>query len=91
LDDNGDKIVVKFTPKYNEHAHKLCADNKLVPKLLHIEDVGKWKMVIMEHVDGITLDKAYNLKQVSCKNIYEDIKSAINLLHKKHYVFHYCC
>ncbi|GES77882.1 hypothetical protein RCL_jg29394.t1 [Rhizophagus clarus] len=94
--DNGQMIVVKFTPEYNVEAHNLCADVGCAPNLLYCSDdvqtqiLGGFRMIIMEYVNGISLDQKLaegELAAESCKTIYKDMERAIKLLHGKNFVF----
>ncbi|KAG9296738.1 hypothetical protein G9A89_001370 [Geosiphon pyriformis] len=52
----GQDIIIKFTQRYNEAAHNLCAENNMAPRLLYVgNEVYGWCMVVM----GVT--KAINL------------------------------
>lgn len=94
--ENGQIIVVKFTPKYNIEAHNICSSIGRAPDLLYCSDDNEaktlwgFKMVIMEYISAISLDQKFikgEIKTESCKVIYEDIKQAIGLLHEKNSVF----
>ncbi|KAG9002785.1 hypothetical protein FRB93_011387 [Tulasnella sp. JGI-2019a] len=54
----GKSIVVKFTDRYNEKAHRILAKHGLAPQLLHIQSIGGGlTMVVMDLVRGLTLDE----------------------------------
>ncbi|RIA80555.1 hypothetical protein C1645_792277 [Glomus cerebriforme] len=75
-------IIVKFTQQYNFEAHQICADKGYAPELIAISDIGDWKMIIMEYIDGDTLD-TLQLED----NVFHDIQTAIQFLHDKDIVF----
>ncbi|RGB37856.1 hypothetical protein C1646_756386 [Rhizophagus diaphanus] len=94
--ENGEIIVVKFTPKYNIEAHNICSSIGCAPDLFYCSNDNEaktlwgFKMVIMEYISAISLDQKFikgEIKTESCKVIYEDIKQAIGLLHEKNFVF----
>ena len=94
--DTSTKIVlVKFTEKYNEDAHRLLANNDppLAPTLYHcIRVIGGLYMVVMEYMPN-----AKNLRSFfgsSClpplpnaKAVRRDLTKALNLLHGQDFVF----
>lgn len=93
---DGLNIVVKFVPTYNCDAHEICANVGYAPKLLYYSNeeeakrLGGLRMVVMLYIDGISLDQKHKkgeIKNKFCKAIYDDVKSAIQLLHEKDFVF----
>ncbi|CAG8827639.1 23194_t:CDS:2 [Gigaspora margarita] len=87
---DGKKIVVKFTWRYNQRAHKLCNEIGKAPKLLHIskEVVDGFYMVVMDYVKAKPLYNCSNsLSHDECKTVFEDIEEAISKLHKQNIVF----
>ncbi|KAG5635434.1 hypothetical protein H0H81_011254, partial [Sphagnurus paluster] len=79
------KVVVKFTPRYNQYAHGLLAKAGFAPKLHFCAPVvGGLFMVVMDHVDGKSLSQ---LKLPIPAAIPEQVKEAVNLLHKENIVF----
>jgi hypothetical protein len=61
---DGQKIVVKFTDRYNAAAHRMLAERNLAPGLLYVssestdvEDFGYKVMIVMEFVAGQTAEK----------------------------------
>jgi len=79
--DNSQHIIVKFSHKYNLEAHRICANQGYAPKLIAVNDVGDWKMVMMEYIDGDILQGKPD------DNIFNDIQTTIQLLHDKDIVF----
>jgi hypothetical protein len=82
------QIVVKFVTCYGWEAHDVLAEKNLAPKLLYFGMVGVrngdptyrgLKMVVMEYIDGITLEKAKALRQVP-SGVRVQIKSALDIL-----------
>ena len=56
LGDTNKEVIVKFTARYNEVAHRLLADADLAPKLHFCERViGNLYMVVMDRVDGTSV------------------------------------
>ncbi|KAG5649917.1 hypothetical protein H0H81_001495 [Sphagnurus paluster] len=79
------KVVVKFTPRYNRCAHELLAEAGFAPKLHFCAPVvGGLFMVVMDYVDGKSLSQ---LKSPIPAAIPEQVKEAVDLLHKKDIVF----
>ncbi|RIB07618.1 hypothetical protein C2G38_2213924 [Gigaspora rosea] len=87
---NSHVIVIKYLQEYNTKAHELCAQKRLVPELLHIsnfEELRKFQIVITDFVPGIILSKKDKIDLKFYQDIYENMKSIINLLHEKNFVF----
>jgi hypothetical protein len=84
---------VKFVAEYNIRAHNICHDGGYAPRIIYSSNsaefkaLGGYRMIIMECV-GISLDKKLQGLEIRSHNsIYEDVKSAIDLLHKENLVF----
>ena len=80
------EVVVKITSRYNKRAHRILAEKGLAPKLHFCEPVlGGLNMVVMDYIKGSPL------WEVSCSTnrsaIFQDIKTAIELLHSENLVF----
>jgi len=90
-------VLVKFTAKYNEAAHRLLADHKppLAPALYcYTRVVGDLYMVVMEYVSGAsalhhftTLSPFPFPRPPNAKGIRRDLTKALELLHGKDFVF----
>ena len=80
------EVVVKFTVQYHEEAHRILAENQLVPTLYFcIPLVGDMYMVIMDYTDSAP---CFCLKDLGDhRAIYSDVDKAINLLHGQDLVF----
>jgi Lipopolysaccharide core biosynthesis protein (WaaY) len=85
-------IVVKIVERYGEEAHRLLAKENLAPQLLCYGKVGvlegdpsygDLKMVVMEYVDGKTMDKAKRIPP----NLMDRVRGALDILHHDGYVF----
>ena len=85
-------IVVKFVHRYNEEAHNLLAASNMAPKLLYFGKVGvrdddpsygHLQMVVMDYIDGTTVDRAPNLPS----SFREQVQAILTLLHKHDFVF----
>ena len=75
-------IVVKFTEKYNQHAHILCAEHQFAPVLHYFGDIGGgFHAVVMDFCDYWP-QNVHNRDLVIC-----NMQKAIELLHKNGYVF----
>lgn len=49
----GQKIIVKFSHKYNEYAHKVCYEIRKAPELFFVSNIiNGFYMIIMEYVEG---------------------------------------
>lgn len=90
LGDKKEHIVVKFVRQYNLRAHQILAEANLAPKLLFADDLtgpptagGMW-MVVMEYVDGRTLD---DVSPLIASATYKQIEKAIGILHEHDIVF----
>jgi len=78
------KLVVKFTSRYNELAHRLLAEEGLAPKLYGVASCGgDLKCIMMAKINGRTLHQ-HGMADAS---IYADIKRAVELLHANNLVF----
>ena len=77
-------IVVKFTQRYNSEAHNICAAEGYAPELIAVNDVGDWKMVAMEFIEGDILQE---LGGKPSNSVFHQIESAIQLLHNHNFVF----
>ena len=85
-------IVVKFVHRYNKEAHNLLAASNMAPKLLYLGKVGfrdddpsygHLQMVVMDYIDGITVDRALSL----LSSFREQVQAILTLLHKHDFVF----
>ena len=53
LGDTDQKVIVKFTARYNDEAHHLLAKSVFAPRLHFCERVvGDLYMVVMDRADG---------------------------------------
>ena len=90
-------IVVKFVDRYGEKAHRLLAAEGLAPKVLffgspHLEDeqpsYRSISMVVMEFIDGVTLDKAKpSLNKETTEIVRFEVEKALKVLHSEGLVF----
>jgi serine/threonine protein kinase len=85
-------IVVKFVHHYNKEAHELLAAKGMAPKLRYCDQVGVRDgdpsygdlcMVVMDFVDGETVDKAKTFPPMFVQRI-QDI---LDVLHQADFVF----
>ncbi|KAJ3512189.1 hypothetical protein NLJ89_g3661 [Agrocybe chaxingu] len=85
-------IVVKFVRRYNKEAHQLLAAKGMAPKLRYCGKVGvrdgdpsygHLRMIVMDFVDGETVDKAETLPPT----FHQQIQDILTVLHQADYVF----
>jgi hypothetical protein len=85
-------IVVKFVHHYGEEAYLLLARETLAPQLFYHGKIGvlqgdpsyeHLQMVVMEYIDGETLDQ---VKQILL-TFLDQIQHALDVLHGQGYVF----
>ena len=85
-------VVVKFVHRYGEGAHRLLARESLAPQLFYHGKIGVLegdpsyrhvRMVLMEYIDGETLDQ---VKQIPPTFMHQ-IRRALDVLHGQGYVF----
>ena len=95
-------IVVKFVDHYGERAHRLLAENGLAPTLLYHGSPSLDKefslhplsMVVMDYIDGDTLDfarKENRLDEKMTEIVRSKVLRAIELLHLNGLVFGDLC
>jgi len=88
LDTTKQEVVVKFTTRYNEMAHRLLADNNLAPKLHYCERViGDLYMVVMDRVDGKSIWQLQVKGTPIPAVVLEKVEEAVDLLHENDIVF----
>jgi len=87
-----ESIVVKFVHGYNKEAHELLAAMGMAPKLRYCNKVGvrdgdpsygHLRMIVMDFVDGETVEKAKTLPPT----FGQQIRDILILLHQNDYVF----
>ena len=85
-------VVVKFVERYGEEAHRLLAREYLAPQLFYCGKIGVLEgdpsyahlhMVVMEYIDGKTLDKAKHVRPT----LMGQLRRALDVLHGQGYVF----
>jgi serine/threonine protein kinase len=88
LGDANEDVIVKFTARYNEVAHRLLADADLAPRLHCCERVvGDLYMVAMERVDGQSIWQLLEDKKPVPPFISQEVGNAVRLLHENNIVF----
>ncbi|KZT70536.1 hypothetical protein DAEQUDRAFT_689285 [Daedalea quercina L-15889] len=81
-------VVVKFTAEYNAEAHRILADAGLAPALHACVPVcDRLFMVVMDWVEGETLETFKRQGERVPYSVYADVKTAIELLHQHDLVF----
>ncbi|KAI1790036.1 hypothetical protein LXA43DRAFT_947637 [Ganoderma leucocontextum] len=82
------EVVVKFTARYNEDAHRLLAIHHLAPELhACIPVCGDLFMVVMDRVHGEMALEVERRGELLPSSIYEEVRDAIALLHSNDLVF----
>ena len=83
---DGAVVVVKFPERYCKEGHEILAEANLAPKL-HFCDmiVGGRYMVVMDYV-AVTTKTGYTTERIP-SGALDDVKHAMNLLHKNDLVF----
>ena len=83
--DENFRVLVKFTDRYNEHAHNLAANADLAPKLHCVKQVAGLQMVVMELLEnyrhwGVAVEKESELVR---KQLHQflDVFAQANLVH----------
>ena len=88
LGDTDQEVIVKFTARYNEVAHRLLADADLAPKLHFCERViGDLYMVIMDRVDGTSVWQLQEDKKPVPAIVLKGVRDAVHILHANDIVF----
>ncbi|KDR76199.1 hypothetical protein GALMADRAFT_210854 [Galerina marginata CBS 339.88] len=88
LDDTNQEVIVKFTARYNEAAHRLLAEAKLAPKLYFCgRVVGDLYMIVMERVDGTSIWQLQQDKTPIPEIVLTKVEEAVGLLHQQDIVF----
>ncbi|KAF0551115.1 proteinkinasesubdomain-containingproteinpkl/ ccin9 [Gigaspora margarita] len=84
----GQKIIVKFSQKYNDYAHKVCYEIGKAPELFFASNmINGFYMIIMGYVEGQKLYDCDDLDISEYQKIIDDIEVAISHLHSKNIVF----
>jgi hypothetical protein len=87
LDDTTQEVVVKFTARYNEAAHRILAEAQLAPKLHFCERVvGGLYMVVMDRVDGKSIWQLREEETPVPAVVSKVVERAVRLLHEKNIV-----
>ncbi|RDX51830.1 hypothetical protein OH76DRAFT_1346295, partial [Lentinus brumalis] len=82
------EVVIKFTSEYNQAAHRLVAQAGFAPALHACVPVcGDVQMVVMDRVHGKMAWCAERKQELLPRTVYDDVKSAIKLLHDNNLVF----
>jgi serine/threonine protein kinase len=89
LDDNTNReVIVKFTARYNEAAHRLLAKAGLAPKLHFCERVvGDLYMIVMDRVGGKSIWQLQEDKSPVPEIVSTKVEEALGLLHEQDIVF----
>ena len=88
LGDADEEVIVKFTARYSEVAHRLLAMAGLAPRLHSCHRIiGDLYMVVMEHVDGKSVWQLREEKMPLPAIISEEVSKAVGLLHENNIVF----
>jgi len=75
------KVLVKFTRRYSEKAHRLCAEAGLAPSLLGFRSLpAGWYMAVMEYLDPQTY-RILEPEDGSNPRLKAEIWRVVNVLH----------
>ncbi|PPR07054.1 hypothetical protein CVT26_005255 [Gymnopilus dilepis] len=86
--DDTDEVIVKFTTRYNEAAHRLLAEARLAPKLHFCgRVVGDLYMIVMERVAGTSAWQLEMDKRPIPEVVATKVEEAVGLLHAQDIVF----
>ncbi|KAJ2912741.1 hypothetical protein MD484_g7677, partial [Candolleomyces efflorescens] len=87
--EKGERVLIKFTHRYNKVAHTLLADAGLAPQLHFVNPiVGNLLMIVMDYIPEAKpvwklLDEGASLPPI----ILDKVESAVSLLHDRNIVF----
>ena len=88
LGGTGQQVIVKFTARYNEKAHRLLTKAGLAPVLHFCERViGDLYMVVMDRMDGKSIWQLQGDKIPVPAIVSERVGDAVLLLHENDIVF----
>ena len=88
LDDTNQEVIVKFTVRYNEAAHRLLAGAQLAPKLHFCgRVVGDLYMIVMDRVGGKSVWQLQEDKTPIPAIFLTKVEEAVSLLHNEDIVF----
>ncbi|KAF8956121.1 hypothetical protein BDZ97DRAFT_1672053 [Flammula alnicola] len=88
LDSTENDVIVKFTARYNEKAHRILASAGFAPKLHFCgRVVGGLYMVVMDRVDGKSLWQLQIDEKPIPAVVSEHVRQAVCLLHEQNIVF----
>jgi serine/threonine protein kinase len=88
LDDTNQEVIVKFTARYNEAAHRLLANARLAPRLHFCgRIVGGLYIVVMDRVDGKSIWQLRQEKMPVPAIVSQKVEEAVRLLHEEDIVF----
>ncbi|KAL5480146.1 hypothetical protein ACEPAI_1416 [Sanghuangporus weigelae] len=77
-------VLVKFTHRYNDEAHRTLDSERRAPALHFVGDiVGGLKMVVMEYIDGETVQDLKGRNRLLPASASKDFKRALELLHQQ--------
>jgi hypothetical protein len=85
--DNRQEVVVKFTTRYNEDAHRLLVGHQLAPTLHFCgRVVGDLYMVVMDRVDGKSIWQLQREGKPVPPVVLKKVEEAVGLLHVQNIV-----
>ena len=87
-DDPNQEVIVKFTTRYNQVAHRLLAEARLAPRLHFCgRVVGNIYMIVMDRVDGKSIWQLHRDKTPIPAIVAAQVEEAVRLLLNKDIVF----
>lgn len=86
---NGDKVLIKFTHRYNKKAHTLLAGAGLAPRLHFCNPiVGNLLMIVMDYIPDAKSVLRLRVEESPLPSIIpEQVEKAVTLLHNRDIVF----
>ena len=86
--DTDREVIVKFTARYNEAAHRVLADAQLAPTLHFCERIiGDLYMVVMDRVVGKSVWQLQEDDTPVPAIVFKRVDDAVRLLHNENIVF----
>lgn len=83
---NGERVVVKFSEKYNSSAHRKVAEKGFAPRLhAHTRLRGGITMVIMDYIGGLDAHRQFGNKELP-SSVIQQVESALAILHSSNLV-----
>ena len=96
--ETSELIVVKFAQRYGTEVHTLLQSSDLAPEIRCVQRLGSgyrnfddsllgWWMVVMDYVDGKTLQELYGPVTPIPKAIHDQVKKGLDIIWKERLVY----